>query len=74
MREYIFSDGSIFDYHEFTYKTVVKNSADCMYVNTATNQVISDYCTENRQYICQSVQYLGKNLIKPALRDIFHVS
>ena len=67
MREYNFSDGSIFDYYEFTYRTVVEKSADCMYVNTTTNQVISDYCTENRQYICQSLQYMGKNIIKSIL-------
>ena len=64
MREYIFSDGSTFDYHEFTYKTIYGHSADCMCVNTAPNQVISDYCTETKQYICQSVQYIGKNLIE----------
>ena len=70
MREYIFSDGSTFDYHEFTYKTITKNGADCMYVNTAENQVISEYCNQNRQYICQSLQYVGKNSIKSILLSL----
>ena len=64
VREHIFSHNSTFNHHEFTYKTMARHSADCMYVNTATNQVISEYCNQNKQYICQSVQYNGKNSFK----------
>ena len=52
MQEYTFTDGSTHDYHEFNHKRF----GNCLHVDTAN-------CDMNKQYICHSLQYIGKNYI-----------
>ena len=61
MDEYVFTDGSTYDYHEFNFKSA---RGECLHVHGVENRVSSENCQVDKQYICQSLQYMGKNLIK----------
>ena len=63
MQEYTFTDGSTHDYHEFNHKRF----GNCLHVDTTNNQVSSANCDIDKQYICQSLQYIGKNFITSIL-------
>ena len=63
MQEYTFTDGTTHDYHEFNHKRF----GNCLQVDTSNNQVSSANCGMNKQYICHSLQYIGKNFIKSIL-------
>ena len=56
MREYVFSDGSTYDYHKYN------NDAQgaCTRIASVPRVVKSVGCDRNLRYVCQYPQFIGK--------------